>query len=111
MGWTTEQAPRMDVVANHKGPYTASSGNRYECVEHHQTRQEDWFLFRKTTPTGESTLFIEVMVWDGGSHKEMGAIEHPYYYACPVEWLDMVPVENEEWRVKVRARGTRRAVA
>ena len=32
---------------------------------------------------------------------------HPYFYSCPLSYLEMVPIEhfggNEEWRVGVRS--------
>lgn len=31
-------------------------------------------------------------------HEDMG----PYYYDCPLKYLEMVPVANEEWREEVR---------
>lgn len=37
----------------------------------------------------------------GWGYKDMCESAHPYYYNCPVKFLDMVPVACEEWRKKV----------
>jgi hypothetical protein len=39
---------------------------------------------------------------DGWGYKDMSESMHPYYYSCPLKYLDMVPVANEEWRENVR---------
>jgi hypothetical protein len=36
------------------------------------------------------------------AYKDMCESMHPFNYSCPLKYLDMVPVANEEWRVKVR---------
>lgn len=35
-------------------------------------------------------------------YKDMDESAHPYYYTCPLSYLDMAPVFNEEWREHVR---------
>ena len=35
-------------------------------------------------------------------YKDMCESVHPYYYSCPLSYLKMVPVANEEWRAGVR---------
>jgi len=35
-------------------------------------------------------------------YKAMDELMHPYYYNCPLGYLDMVPEQNAEWRRKVR---------
>ena len=39
---------------------------------------------------------------DGWGYKDMEESMHPYYYSCPLKYLDMVPLDeyggNEEWR-------------
>lgn len=45
----------------------------------------------------------------GWGYKDMSEPEHPYYYTCPLKYLDMVPPEKypgsvkPEWRKEVRA--------
>ncbi|MCA9380929.1 hypothetical protein KC678_01565, partial [Candidatus Dojkabacteria bacterium] len=35
-------------------------------------------------------------------YKDMDESMHPYYYNCPLSFLDMTPVACEEWRQHVR---------
>jgi hypothetical protein len=35
-------------------------------------------------------------------YKEMCESMHPYYYGCPLSYLDMAPVANQEWRDQTR---------
>lgn len=39
---------------------------------------------------------------DGWGYKDMEESMHPYYYSCPLKYLEMVPIDpyggNEEWR-------------
>ena len=52
-----------------------------------------------------------VLVEDG-MVKLMGIECGPYYYGCPVEWLDLVPSRGgdmeESWRALVRVKGSAR---
>ncbi len=38
----------------------------------------------------------------GWGYKNMSESMGPFYYSCPLAYLDMVPVANQEWRDKVR---------
>lgn len=40
---------------------------------------------------------------DGWRYKELAEAEHPYYYACPLRFLDRAHEQNKEWRRGVRA--------
>lgn len=44
----------------------------------------------------------------GWGYKDMDESMHPYYYSCPLSYLEKVPVANEEWRKKVRERHAQR---
>lgn len=47
---------------------------------------------------------------DGGwGYKDMDESMHPYYYSCPLKYLDMVPVACEKWREGVRKYHAERA--
>lgn len=46
---------------------------------------------------------------EGWGYKDMEESMHPYYYSCPLRYLDMVPeVASEEWRRGVREHHARR---
>lgn len=63
-----------------------------------------WEISRKET--GEVARYIgcDLMQQYRGQwgYKDMEESMHPYYYTCPLSYLDMVPVANEEWREEVR---------
>ncbi len=44
---------------------------------------------------------------EGWGYKDIDESMHPYFYSCPLGYLEMVPIEqfggNEEWRVGVRS--------
>ena len=40
---------------------------------------------------------------EGWGHKPMDEAMHPYYYSCPLKYLKMAPVANEQWRENVKA--------
>ena len=41
-------------------------------------------------------------------YKDMQEAEHPYYYSCPIRYLDLVPLDryggHPDWRLEVRFR-------
>jgi len=39
---------------------------------------------------------------EGWGYKDMEESMHPYYYSCPLGYLELAPVECEDWRVGVR---------
>lgn len=48
----------------------------------------------------------------GWGYKDIDESMHPYYYSCPLKYLEMVPIDqyggNEQWREGVRAHHARR---
>ncbi len=46
---------------------------------------------------------------DGWGYKNLDESSHPYYYSCPLKYLDMVPVACEKWREGVRKYHEQRA--
>lgn len=46
----------------------------------------------------------------GWGHKGMDESVHPYYYSCPLAYLELAPVANEKWREGVRTYHARRSV-
>lgn len=103
MGWTVERATRDDVVKRQVGPFTTVSGNTVAAEQHHRSGSEDWFLYAVYNEQNELVeKRIQVTIWDGRAHKDMGEEVHPFYVGCPVEWFDDVPVRCEKWREHVQ---------
>lgn len=61
----------------------------------------------KNLAPGESMRYIrcDLLQRSGGQwgYKDMSESVHPFYYTCPLSYLDMVPVQSAEWRERVRA--------
>jgi hypothetical protein len=110
MGWTTEHASRDEVVKRESGPWQAVEGATVTAVKHSRSGNEDWFLYQVEKDGKVDHKFISVMVWEDGAHKEIDEACGPYYYGCPVEWLDEVPAPKGDsaatWRAEVRRRAT-----
>lgn len=62
--------------------------------------------------TGQSTHFIacHLLQRSGAQwgYVPMDEAMHPFYYSCPLPYLDMAPEQSSEWREGVRAYHTRR---
>jgi hypothetical protein len=71
-----------------------------------------WTIIDSSTGA-EITRFIgcDIMHFRGGEwgSKSLDERSHPYYYSCPLGYLEMVPEECPEWRAKVRAYHAKRA--
>jgi hypothetical protein len=44
-----------------------------------------------------------VRACDEWGHKPLDESMHPFYYSCPLRYLDMAPVRCADWRQRVRA--------
>jgi hypothetical protein len=68
--------------------------------------------FRDLAP-GESRRYIQCDLLKGGGngwgYKSMDESMHPYYYSCPLSYLDLAPEQCAEWRQKVREYHRQRA--
>lgn len=45
----------------------------------------------------------------GCGYKGLSEEEHPYYYNCPIKYLDMAPEQCAEWRDRVRKQAAAKA--
>ena len=67
-----------------------------------------WYIVERTSKAdGSKKRFIACdLIRRRGryemAYKDMNESMHPFYYSCPLKYLDMVPVANEGWRAKVR---------
>jgi len=56
---------------------------------------------------GESAILIGCHLLESEGHewgyKSLVEAEHPYYYSCPLRYLDMVPQRCATWRARVHA--------
>lgn len=124
MGWlfTQGQSRRemIDRLTKDEGP-NVSEGKTYwyktlarACVGNHL-----WCVMERTVQAEggekESVKFIALFLMQkdkgyGWGYKDMTESMHPYYYTCPMGFLAMAPVANQEWRDKVAAHHAQRGV-
>ena len=116
MGWSYERgADKAKVIAEFIAPY-GDSKTIAHCV-----RGNSVYAVREVIKAGaEPERYIVIALLGrekgfGWGSKTMSEHEHPYYYACPVSYLDMCTAPGNEhsakWREKVRARAALRKVA
>jgi hypothetical protein len=109
--WTTEGAERMTVTSTclaHCYRGGAFSGVLWAVWERTFTRDEQPVKPVERWITCD-LLRYQDQCW---GYKDMDESVHPYYYSCPLKYLEMVPIEqyggNAEWREGVRACHARR---
>lgn len=64
-----------------------------------------WRYFDKAANAAETIIKLDLLQSDpyGWGYKPMDESVHPYYYSCPLSYLEMAPPVNEQWRANVRA--------
>ena len=97
------------------------SGNGVKTIKHCFKGNNLWAVQEGTTHSGLPVRFIALYLIrgsdtysartgkrsrDGWGYKDMDESSGPYYYNCPLSYLDMVPEPDsqyaKEWRAKVR---------
>lgn len=65
-----------------------------------------WTVVDVGYPVGKTRIFIHLDLLQkhdrNWGYKDLSEEEGPYYYNCPIKFLDMAPVANEKWREGVR---------
>lgn len=115
MGWYyTYGADRQDIIrelTQEKETDTIS----FKTLGKFSNGYTQLFVVHQNTSkvTGETKRFIGVYLLqkskEGWGYKPMEEGMHPYFYACPLKYLEMVPEECKEWREGVRAYWQRRS--
>jgi hypothetical protein len=101
-GWNT-RAELADHLINHNGVKT---------IKHCFKGNNLWAVQEGQKHDGTTVQFIALYLIrgsnnssDGWGYKDMGESAGPYYFSCPLAYLDMVPDPGgyaTEWREKVR---------
>jgi len=77
-------------------------GNRYVT---HSLRGNHLWVIERTKVNGNNQNVIVLFLLSSHnkewSYKDMTEAMHPYYYSCPLKFLKMAPVLNQDWRNKV----------
>lgn len=94
MGWTGNH-DRKAYVANFMLGWKSDrdGGLTITIRKHHEHHTEDWFILDVAkTATGENLeSLITMMLWENSMVKHMDEASSPYFYGCPLSWLDEVP--------------------
>jgi hypothetical protein len=109
MGWTfTKDATRADIIAERIRAWdndTHAGRTLQRCTVGNVlwTVRE---LTDKRTGTTERYIGCDLLERERGygwGYKDMCESSGPFYYSCPLGYLEIVPVACEEWREQVRA--------
>ena len=101
MGWTfLYDAPeKRDVIED-----CTRGSDKLKCVRKAVHGNELWTIWHNTeTNCKYIVLFLLARRDSNWGYKDMTESMGPFYYQCPLSFLDEVPVANEEWREKVQA--------
>ena len=115
MGWSFSWRSKKDTIADRIKSYTNKAA--HECAAHcyrgNSYRGVLWSVWVISDPATKEVLdsFIgcDILEYRGGEWgiKSLCESSGPYYFSCPLKYLDMVPVPDSkyapEWREKVRA--------
>ncbi len=127
MGWLfghdTHESLVADLTANKPrhfaeawAPYYESHWVTREVLAHKLVGKELWLVVRNTgefaasetdpvTETKVETFIILYLLDKSEGHwgyKDMSESMHPFYYGCPIKYLDMAPEASAEWRAELR---------
>lgn len=109
MGWYGSfNETRKELIAELIEPEYLAQSSRY-VLRHCVRGNVLWSVVEIRFEDGSGRVphrFIacDLMQKLGGywGHKPLTEEEHPYYYSCPLSYLDMAPEQSPEWRALVR---------
>lgn len=114
MGWYFRRCSRDDLVAELIKPSDTDRA-RIDVIAHTVTENVLWSVVRVTAKQsgimnlaiGQSCSYIRCDLLeqhgDEWGYKPLDESMHPYYYNCPLAYLELAPVQCPEWREHVRA--------
>lgn len=119
MGWTYPYgASRRQIIAElTPAEVLRENGSRFRTLRHCCRGNVLYALHESVAPDGTSTRWIGVSLMqrygDSWGYKDLSENEHPYYYNCPVSYLDEAgETSNEhakEWRKACRENAAKKA--
>lgn len=101
MGWYYESYSRSELITQLTEPRPHST-----CIKHCCVGNVLWTVWKpnddKRALGAENWIGCDLMARapDGmWGHKPIGEEScHPFYYSCPLSYLELAPVANETWR-------------
>jgi len=101
MGWDFKaDATKKDIIAD-----LTKEGEKVKTLAHTCKGNTLWTVHENKV-TGEKWIGCYLLGSSrvfGWGYKDMCESMHPYYYSCPLSYLDMAPVACPEWREGVKA--------
>lgn len=113
MGWTFVRTSRDQLIRELVAPQETERA-RSEVIDHVLNGKVLWTVVRVTAKqagimnlaASESICIIGCNLLESAGlewgYKSLDESEHPYYYSCPLRYLDMAPPQCAEWRERVR---------
>ena len=98
MGWDyCKSWTKNDVIKHVTSDW---KGAEVSCVtlDHKVVGNVVWMVKERTYADGRVEVSIDLALLDGNGYKLLSECEHPYFYNCPLEFLDKAPVANAAWR-------------
>lgn len=108
MGWYgTQCATRAELIRELTAPEKSeSTGKERKVLAYSTAGNILWSVWEVTAPGADTRRIIKcdllARVSDGWGYKPMSEEAHPFYYTCPLKYLEMVPEKRPEWRAQVR---------
>lgn len=115
MGWYFSRQSRSELIAELTAPQETERASA-TVIAHALRGNVLWSVVEVTAKTegvhrdlapGQSLRYIRCDLLERSDgqwgYKPLDESMHPYYYSCPLSYLDMAPVQSPEWRERVRA--------
>ncbi len=107
MGWSMLKGQtRAELLARRTAAYQGLDGARQECLRYCTVGNVLWTVWEITAPDKPIMRFIgcDLMAHERGygwGYKDLCESEHPFYYSCPLAYLDLVETACADWRAGV----------
>lgn len=107
--WYTRGASKKDVIADLTKTFATANGGESVCLAHKCAGNCLWYVRKDPSGTWIGLSLLGSSKDCGWGSKDMDEGMHPYYYSCPLKYLELAPVKCEKWREGVRAYHAKRA--
>lgn len=103
MGWYGNKGNRKYVIEQ-----LTAGNNRTKCIRHcfrgNAFRGVLWQVW-ECSIVSKTFITVDILEYRNGQwyNKPLDESMGPYYYSCPLAYLDLAPVENAPWRETVKA--------
>lgn len=120
MGWYFSHQSRSELIAELVAPQETERTTA-KVITHALRGNVLWSVVEMTVkaesahrdlPPGQSLRYIRCDLLERShgqwGYKPLDESMHPYYYSCPLSYLDLAPEQSADWRAGVRAYHARR---